>query len=130
MKKLIILSLLWLSLGSQASAQEIQLNEPTAVSQLLRDWTNNNRTKPGVQGWRVQVTASTDRVQVEDSRNRFRQAHPDVPADWIHEKPYYKLRVGAFRTRQEAALFINTLTGLSGAFAVPDNAIHPRDFID
>ena len=50
--------------------------------------------------------ATTDRMQVESGRERFRQEYPEIPAAWLLEKPYYKLRVGAFRTRQEAMAFI------------------------
>jgi SPOR domain len=129
MKKVQILIFFCLA-GGFLSAQEIQLNENPLVNQLLRNWVNQNRSKPGVSGWRLQITASTDRVLVEDKRNAFRQAYPDVPADWVHEKPYYKLRVGAFRNKQEAILFASTLIGYTGSYPVPDEAIHPRDFIE
>jgi hypothetical protein len=74
--------------------------------------------------------ASTDRTQVEQGRNRFRTEYPEVSAGWIQEQPYYKLRVGAFRTKQEALAFIATLSGWNGAYAVKDTKIHPRDFLE
>lgn len=74
--------------------------------------------------------ASPDRQQVEDARNRFRVQHPDVPAEWTHEKPYYKLRVGAFRNKLEALAFMETLAGYAGAYPSKDANIHPRDFLE
>ena len=79
------------------TAQEIQINEDPGIAQIYRNWTDNNRANPHVEGWRAQILATTDRQQAEEARNRFRQAYPEVAADWVLEKPYYKLRAGAFR---------------------------------
>lgn len=120
----------FLCLGQILRAQEIQLNEDPKIAQLFRNWTNSNRANPRVDGWRVQVMATTDRQQVEEARNRFRSQYPDVPADFVHEKPYYKLRVGAFRSRLEAQAFLETLVGYTGAYPAKDSNIHPRDFLE
>ena len=122
--------LLLVCASQNAHAQEIQLNEDPKISQLFRNWTNSNRANPRVDGWRVQIMATTDRQQVEDARNRFRIQHPDVPAEWIHEKPYYKLRAGAFRTKLEAQAYLATLTDYAGAYPAKDTNIHPRDFLE
>lgn len=123
----IILSLgLWFQ---QGQAQEVQYQEEPGVSQLMRLWVNQNRATPRVEGWRIQIMASTDRQQVEDAKSRFKLLYPEIPADWIHEKPYYKLRVGAFRTRQEAMAFLSNLPEYAGAYPAKDANIHPRDFL-
>lgn len=127
---LVVLLFLLLSFGQNAFAQEIQLNEDPKVAQLFRNWTNSNRANPRVDGWRVQIMATTDREQVEEARRRFRAQHPDVPAEWTHEKPYYKLRAGAFRSKLQALAFMATLTGYVGAYPAKDPNIHPRDFLE
>lgn len=119
-----------LLLTTSLYAQEVQINEDPSITQLMRTWTNNNRATPHIDGWRVQVMASTDRQQVEDGRMRFKTYYPDVPADWVHEKPYYKLRVGAFRSRLEAMAFIAQLVEFPGAYPARDQHIHPRDFLE
>jgi SPOR domain len=111
-------------------AQEIQINETPAVSQLCRNWVNSNRATPRVEGWRAQILSTTDREQADEARNRFRLAYPEVPADWVHEKPYYKLRAGAFRSRLEAVAFIAQLIDFPGAYPAKDAGIHPRDFLE
>lgn len=131
MKKLIVASLFaFFGFCQNTFAQEIQLNEDPKVAQLFRNWTNNNRANPRMEGWRVQIMATTDRQQADDARNSFRQQHPGVPAEWTHEKPYYKLRVGAFRNKLEAEAFIATLSGFAGAYPAKDANIHPRDFLE
>jgi hypothetical protein len=74
--------------------------------------------------------ASTDRQQTESARSRFRSEFPEVSADWALEKPYYKLRVGAFRTKQEAVAFLSELSNWPGAYPAKDSNIHPRDFLE
>ncbi len=125
-----VVLLVFLAGASAAQGQEIQINEDPAVSQLCRHWVNDNRTNPGLEGWRVQILSSTDRQQVEVDRDRFRQAYPETAADWVHEKPYYKLRAGAFRNRQEALAFIALLIDFPGAYPTKDSNIHPRDFLE
>ncbi|MEI6409816.1 MAG: SPOR domain-containing protein [Bacteroidota bacterium] len=127
--KQIVLLLLLLSGSWLCKAQELQVNEPPLVAQMVKNWTNNNRSNPHIEGWRVQIMASTDRTQVEEGRTRFRSLYPEVPADWIHEKPYYKLKVGAFKSKLEAMAFISTLTEFPGAYPAKDANIHPRDFL-
>ncbi|MDX1912331.1 MAG: SPOR domain-containing protein [Saprospiraceae bacterium] len=113
-----------------AYGQEIQINEDPRVSSVMKAWINANRATPRVEGWRVQIMASTDRTQVEQGRNRFRTEYPEIPANWVQEQPYYKLRVGAFRSKQDALFFITSLVGWTGAYPVKDNKIHPRDFLE
>lgn len=125
--------LLLLFMGCFASifmAQEVQIHEEPKVAHLMQNWVNNNRSEPSVEGWRAQIMASTDRAQVEQGRNRFRTEYPEVSATSVQEQPYYKLRAGAFRTKQEALAFISTLSGWSGAYPIKDGNIHPRDFLE
>jgi hypothetical protein len=111
-------------------AQNIEVREEPRVSTLVNAWVAENRANPKIEGWRVQIMASTDRRQVEDGRTRFRLEYPEVSATVVQEQPYYKLRVGAFRSRQEALVFIQTLEGWPGAYPAKDNSIHPRDFLE
>ena len=112
------------------SAQEVQINEDPKITQLNRAWTNSNRSTAHIDGWRVQIMASTERPQVEAGRSKFRTEYPEVPAEWILEKPFYKLRVGAFRSEQEALAFISEIDTWPGAYPIKDANIHPRDFLE
>ncbi len=126
----ILQTLVFLFFLCQVQAQEVQINEETGITRLMNAWVSSNRATPKVEGWRVQVMSGTDRRLVEEGRNKFRLRYSEVPADWVHEKPYYKLRVGAFRSKQEALTFISTLSEYPGAYPVKDINIHPRDFLE
>lgn len=113
-----------------AKTQDVVVNEATPIGAIMQAWISDNRANLRVVGWRAQVLSSTDRQQIESARTRFRLENPNIPAEWIHEKPYYKLRVGAFRTKVEALAFISTIRDLyPDAFPAQDQAIHPRDFL-
>lgn len=120
----------WACCAGVATAQNVRVNEDPAVERLVAAWTAANRSRGAIDGWRLQVMATTDRRQVEEAELRFKTLYPDVPAGWVHEKPYYKLRVGAFRNRQEAQAFASRLhTDFPGAYPARDPAIPPRDFL-
>lgn len=129
-KKIQVLFFFCIGFASTIWAQEVQINEEPKVTQLMKNWVNANRSNPRIEGWRVQIMASTDRTQADQGRNRFRTEYPEVAATVVQEQPYYKLRVGAFRSKQEALAFINTLTGWAGAYPAKDANIHPRDFLE
>lgn len=111
-------------------AQEIQISEDAAVGKLFQTWVRTNRATSRIAGWRVQLLSTTDRALAEERKTRFRLQFPDVVADWVHEKPYYKLRAGAFLTRPEAQAFAASIRDAwPGAYPAKDLAIHPRDFL-
>lgn len=111
-------------------AQRVEIYADPAIEQLMRTWIAQNRSNPRLEGWRVQIASSTDRQRIESTRAQFLTLYAGVPADWVHERPYYKLRVGAFRTRQEAMAFLLQLRpSYPDAYPTRDPNIHPRDFI-
>ncbi len=123
--------LILLMSGFAGRAQEMLIQADPDIEQLIQSWIWQNRTNPGIDGWRLQLLSSTDRSQAEDGKLQFLNLFPTIPADWVHEKPYYKLRVGAFHSRQEALSFLQELKGYySGAYPTRDPNIHPRDFLE
>jgi SPOR domain len=128
LRQLVFLTCLMTTLS--LTAQDMQVSEDPVVGQLFQAWVRSNRANARLQGWRVQLLSTTDRTMVEERKTRFRLQYPDIPADWIHEKPYYKLRAGAFTSKLEAQAFAATLRDAwPGAYPAKDNAIHPRDFL-
>ena len=69
----------------------------------------------------MQILATTDRRRLETVENEFKVNYPSVPVDWVHAKPYYKLRAGAFQTKQEAERLKYTLSKqFEGVYLVKD----------
>lgn len=110
--------------------QNIQIKEDPAISALMGQYIEGNRQKPYINGWRLQILATTDRPKLDETLNNFKAQYPFVPVTWIHERPYYLLRVGAYHSKLQAMSLQQILRGAyPGSYLVQDNQISPIDFI-
>ena len=86
--------------------KQIQINEVTT-----------RESRRNIPGYRIQVANSNDRNQVFSIKTKIYQAYPEL-------KPYlnYKLRVGNFKTPEEADPYLQKLTRdfPSGVYLVHD----------
>lgn len=108
--------------SSQLAAQSsISVKTEAGIDDLLELFQTVNESESKVDGWRVQILATTDRNRLETVENQFKVNYPSVPVDWVHTKPYYKLRAGAFQTKQEAERLKHTLEKqFEGVYLVKD----------
>lgn len=88
-------------LGFYSFAQ-INISEDFMIERMMSRYVAINQTNPTVAGWRIQVLASTDRRKVESAYSGFSMRFPQYPCEWMHAKPYYKLKAGAFLTKLDA----------------------------
>jgi len=130
MKKIIqLLSCLILSVPF-LGAQSVNIMEDYNVSRVMDRYVNFNKNTSVVEGWRIQLVATTDRRKMEQDRQEFMQNYPDISVDWTHEKPYYRLRAGAYRTKLEALRAIQKIKrDYPSAFPAKDSNIEPREFM-
>ena len=91
--------------------QQIQINEETT-----RD---SRRNMPG---FRIQVINSTDRNKVFAAKAKIYQEFPDLKPYLLYQPPNFKLRVGNFKTQEEAEDFEKQLSSLfpTGLFIIRD----------
>ena len=82
--------------------QNLIITPDPDVERVLNLFAEVSEAEEEVEGWRVQILATTDRQQLERTEAEFKSTYPSVPVDWVHNSPYYKLRAGAFFTRPEA----------------------------
>lgn len=61
-----------------------------------------NRQQDEIQGWRIQVVATTDRRLMETTKSKFRSYFPQIHSSWTHNAPYYQFQAGAFFDKKEA----------------------------
>ncbi|PHI19022.1 hypothetical protein CEQ90_14705 [Lewinellaceae bacterium SD302] len=99
----------------------ISVSPDEDVARLLNAFIQVNTAETKTEGWRVQVLATTDRQRLESVQAQFKLNYPSIPVDWVHTKPYYKLRAGAFQTKQEAERLKYTLgRQFDGVYLVKD----------
>jgi len=108
MKKLFFLFILLPSLSiSQTDTTLSENGNITSINEKGIDALVNNyeailKAKNGVDGWRVQLTFKAKQEEIKQLKIDFINLYPEIPAYFSYEEPYYRVRVGNFRTRLEA----------------------------
>jgi hypothetical protein len=95
----------------QLVRKQIEINEQTT-----RD------SRRYVQGWRIQVINSPDRSKVFAAKATMLEEFPDWKAYLLYSSPNYKLRVGNFKTQEEAEDAVKQISRIfpSGIYVIPD----------
>ena len=60
------------------------------------------KTKSGIQAFRIQIAFASTKNEINTMKLNFMKKFPNVPIYLSYSTPYYKLRVGNFRTKFEA----------------------------
>ena len=91
--------------GKVEVIKDPQIDSLIARRAALQKAGSNSR----VTGFRVQIFSNTDRKTVYGEQTKFKALYPGIRTYISYSIPYYKLRVGDFRTRLEAEKLINKL---------------------
>ncbi|MEW5798649.1 MAG: SPOR domain-containing protein [Bacteroidota bacterium] len=78
-----------------------------------------------LQGFRVQLIATTEYDQAITLRNELNVRYPDLWIYTVYESPMYKVRAGDFSNRYEAKTLLDKIQadGYRAAWIVPDKVI-------
>ena len=72
-----------------------------------------------VPGYRLQIMYSNNREETNTEKAKFYQSFPNVRAYINYEQPYYKLRVGDFKTKLQLTKGMDMIAPVySGCFTV------------
>lgn len=93
----------------------------SSLTRLEEDYKAYNKKSEVADGYRIQVTYTDVRTDIYNSKGKMYQEFPDLPSYVEYEQPYYKLRLGDFRTRLDATYYLQQVILLyPGAFIVKD----------
>lgn len=100
-------------------------DEPSAPMKNNLKNGNKKQAQKISSGFRVQTTISGELSECQKSKKLVQQLFPDKKAYIVHEFPFYKLRIGDFRTRKEAEEFIKLLNekDIKTGLIVPDKIV-------
>lgn len=93
-------------------AQGVTINEEPIITKMMDVYTGVNKATTSVQmldGFRIQLMATTDRRKVDQLMSSFSARYTDVPVTWSQAQPYYRVRVGAFVNRVGAEKYLQTI---------------------
>lgn len=123
---MIRLMLMLLLLPLFSAAQKTVADAP--IDRMMSKWVEQNRATKKVSGWRVQLIATTDRRKMDEVLTSFRSEFSDIPIDWQHDKPYYKVQAGACLTKLEAlGLQMQLRAAYPSGYIVQSDNISPAD---
>jgi hypothetical protein len=117
--------------GQVPASANIRFFAAPEVDRIMQGYTSTNRSTTTVRGWRLQILSTSDRERMEQTRNTFRMQFPYIPVSYVHNRPYYLLRVGAF-TDQRDAIRIQYLIRpfFPSTYLVQDNEIKVTELFD
>ena len=95
--------------GNQTTTAQVSINESSSITSLMNSYQSVNESETMVKGWRIQIITTSDRREMETARTKFRRLFPEIKSTWIHESPYYKVKVGAYRNKMELQSLLRQL---------------------
>jgi SPOR domain len=133
MHKLLLVTLLFTGLGGMAqtipagdSSGVLVLKDPR-IDQLVRKQIEINEvttreSRRHVPGYRIQVINSPDRGKVFAAKAKVYEQFPDWKPYLLYQSPNYKLRVGNFKTQEEAQDALKQLSRFfpAGLYIIPE----------
>lgn len=112
-------------------SQTVTWHEQEGIPALMERHIQLNKQQQYIEGWRVQLLATTDRLEMQQFLREFEIAFPDYKVNWVHEKPWYKLRVGAFGEKFQAIQLQHKLKeAYPGAYPTKDPNMLPKELVD
>jgi hypothetical protein len=113
--------------GRADSLNPVVVEKDPRVDQLVKKQIEINEattreSRRYVQGFRIQVVNSPDRAKVFAAKAKVYEQFPDWKSYLLYQSPNYKLRVGNFKTQEEAQDAMKQLSRIfpTGLYVIPD----------
>jgi len=111
----ILFSLIIGKLFSQTDTSSVVVYKDSRIDLLIKkqidineETTRENRRTAS--GYRILVINSNDRKKVFAAKAKIYQLYPELKPYLLYQAPFYKLKVGNFRTKEEAEEFLVELS--------------------
>lgn len=126
--RFVILSIFsfWIAIDANSQSRgNVNIVQDPVIDTLVQKHILLNQLQPTIDGWRIQIffeSGNNAKVLANRSRDRFLETYPDQGAYLTFNEPYYKVRIGNFRTRMDAEGFLQKIISeFPTAYIVPDN---------
>ncbi|MAE08418.1 MAG: hypothetical protein CL661_06620 [Bacteroidetes bacterium] len=135
MKGLLSLIFCTVFLANSIVAQETHENRSVVISDARIDSLVNlhiehSKKYPVFQGYRIQILKASGNdalATTEEAKTKFINKYSDANVYLTFDEPYYRVRVGDFRTRLEAEKFLRKISRkYPGAWVIQDYINFPK----
>lgn len=126
MKTIFLLTVLFLSYSTFAQDSVIVHKDPRVDVLVKRQSSINKSVKKAsvrtMRGYRLLVVNTNKREEAMDAKTKIYTYFPDLKAYLSYQSPYFKLKAGNFKTRDEAEKYKKTMTAIfpKGVFIIND----------
>ena len=107
----------------------VQVIQDDRIDTLLVRHIELNEQDPQIEGWRINIffeAGNYSKRQAIEAKSEFVNRYANVPCYLIFQEPYYKVRIGDYRTKMQAEKFLNEIANdYSNAFVVQDDINFP-----
>jgi len=90
-----------ISVGKDAVVYKTKIIQDTRIEKLNENYTSLYK----LEGYRIQLYSGNKKQPARQVRLEFSQLYRDIKAHESYQQPYFKVRVGDFRTKIEALNF-------------------------
>ncbi len=131
-----LIAMVGIAYGVSASAQSggklnVRCNTVSLDSLLIQSSkSNSNQTQ--IDGFRIQIYSGSgvsSKTEAENVMAKFAKMYPAERVYVIYTAPFWRVRVGDYRSKSEALPLLNTIQGsFSGSYIVYDNTVKKSTF--
>jgi len=116
--------------ADENSAGRVKVYQDSWVDSIVKQHVEYNRHQNGIEGYRVQIffdAGNNSLNQANSVAGQFQLLYPGDTAYISFSEPYYKVRVGDFRTKLDAEGFLQEVLGdYPNAFVIRDKINFPK----
>ncbi|MDR2911579.1 MAG: SPOR domain-containing protein [Bacteroidales bacterium] len=107
--------------------QTLNIDKDHRLDKMLNWHIQNNKRRESIEGYRVEIFFSTNnRQKALDKKIEFVAQYPECDVYVLFISPNFRVRVGDFRTKNEAVKLLKKIEkDYSAAFVVKDNINFP-----
>jgi len=117
-------------LNGQENGGNVRIIQDTRIDSLVQKHIELNKIDPFIKGWRINIffeSGNNSKRMAIEAKSQFVQTHPDIPCYLIFQEPYYKIRIGDYRTKVEASGILKKIAAeYPYAFVVEDKINFPE----
>ena len=119
--------LFFITFSSYAQKAKLILNNDAYLDTAIQKNIDKNKIANVIDGYRIQLFSGSERNNANALKTKFLKLFPETPAYLIYQQPYFKLRVGDYRTKIEAQNIFYKLQDDFGQFIIiPDKINLPK----
>jgi hypothetical protein len=112
--------------GQKKDKGRVSLFHSDNLETMFKNQLAANEKEPVIIGYRVQIYFGSDRSEALDLRSKFLQQYSSHGAYLSYDQPYFRIRVGDFRSRMEAQKLMQELKGKFESLIIITEQINPE----